>query len=172
MHWYKVEPGVLDRACRDFDVLDDASIQRGEVRDGRLHIGEERYGAIVLPGCSVLEDDTAARLVAFVERGGTLVAVGRIPRMIVGTTGGERNGYNSSRHCSSLDKLTSSTLRKRSYRCSSAVPALIEASCTHARQTHRSGNSRVCACNLPTGHTYARGTGTESRGRHGRLAQR
>ena len=70
MHWYKVEPGVLDRACRDFDVLDDASIQRGEVRDGRLHIGEERYGAIVLPGCSVLEDETAARLVAFVESGG------------------------------------------------------------------------------------------------------
>ena len=90
MHWYKVEPGVLDRACRDFDVLDDASIQRGEVRDGRLHIGEERYGAIVLPGCSVLEDETAARLVAFVESGGMLVAVGGIPRMIVETTGGSQ----------------------------------------------------------------------------------
>ncbi|MFL5588316.1 MAG: hypothetical protein ACJ8DI_11760 [Ktedonobacteraceae bacterium] len=88
MHWFKVEPGVLDRACRDFDVLDDASIQRGEVRNGRLHIGEECYRAIVLPGCSVLEDDTAARLIAFVEGGGTLVAVGRFPRMVVGTTGG------------------------------------------------------------------------------------
>ncbi len=88
MHWYKVEPGVLDRACQEFDVLDDASIQRGEVRDGRLHIGEECYRAIVLPGCSVLEDDTAARLIAFVEGGGTLVAVGRIPRLVVGTTGG------------------------------------------------------------------------------------
>ena len=88
MHWYKTEPGVLDHACRDFDVLDDASIQRGEARDGRLYIGEERYGAIVLPGCNVLEDETAARLVAFVKGGGTLVAVGRIPRLVVGTTGG------------------------------------------------------------------------------------
>jgi hypothetical protein len=88
MHWYKVEPGVLDRACRDFDVLDDASIQRGEVRDGRLHIGEERYRAIVLPGCTVLEDETAARLGEFVEGGGTLVAVGSIPHLSVGTTGG------------------------------------------------------------------------------------
>jgi len=88
MHWYKVEPGVLDRACRDFDVLDDASIQRGQVQDGRLHIGEERYGAIVLPGCSVLEDETAARLVAFVEGGGMLVAVGSTPRLVVGTAGG------------------------------------------------------------------------------------
>ncbi len=87
MHWYKVEPGVLDRACRDFDVLDDASIQRGEVRDGRLHIGEESYGAIVLPGCSVLEDKTAARLLAFVEGSGTLVSVGCTPRLVVGTTG-------------------------------------------------------------------------------------
>src|SRR5205814_1471179 len=88
MHWYKVELGALDRACRDFDVLDDASIQRGEVRGGRLHIGEESYRAIVLPGCTVLEDETAARLVAFVEDGGTLVAVGRIPHLSVGTTGG------------------------------------------------------------------------------------
>jgi hypothetical protein len=88
MHWYKVEPGVLDRACRDFDVLDDASIQRGQVRDGRLHIGEESYEAIVLPGCSVLEDETAARLVEFVEGGGTLVAVGPLPRLSVGTAGG------------------------------------------------------------------------------------
>ena len=88
MHWYKVEPGVLDHACRDFDVLDDASIQRGEARDGRLHIGEERYGAIVLPGCTVLEDETAARLIAFVEGGGTLVAVGPLPHLSVGTTGG------------------------------------------------------------------------------------
>jgi hypothetical protein len=89
MHWYKVEPGVLDRACRDFDVLDDASIQRGEARDGRLQIGEERYGVIVLPGCSVLEDETAAQLIAFVEGGGALVAVGCIPRLVVGTTGGD-----------------------------------------------------------------------------------
>ncbi len=89
MHWYKVEPGVLDRACRDFDVLDDASIQRGETRGGRLQIGEERYGVIVLPGCSVLENETAAQLIAFVEGGGTLVAVGCIPHMVVGTTGGD-----------------------------------------------------------------------------------
>src|SRR5260370_27486622 len=89
MHWYKVEPGVLDRACRDFDVLDDASIQRGETRGGRLQIGEERYGVIVLPGCSVLENEPAAEFIAFVEGGGTPVAVGCIPHMVVGTTGGD-----------------------------------------------------------------------------------
>jgi len=88
MHWYKTEPGVLDRACRDFDVLDDASIQRGEAQDGQLHVGEERYRVIILPGCTVLEDETAARLVEFVEGGGTLVAVGSIPHLSVGTTGG------------------------------------------------------------------------------------
>jgi hypothetical protein len=86
MHWYKVEPGVLDRACRDFDVLDDASVQRGEARNGRLHIGEEHYGVIILPGCRVLENATAAQLVTFVESGGTLVAVGSLPERGVGTT--------------------------------------------------------------------------------------
>lgn len=89
MPWYEVEPGALDRANRDFDVLDDESIQRSSVQDGHLLTGEERYTTIVLPGCAVLEQDTATKLASFVEQGGLLVAVGAVPRSVVGTDGNE-----------------------------------------------------------------------------------
>jgi len=84
MHWAKVELGVLDRLRRDYDVLDDASVQRGEARDGRLRIGEESFAVIILPSCVVVEEETAARLVAFVEAGGLLVAAGARPRLAAG----------------------------------------------------------------------------------------
>jgi hypothetical protein len=85
MPWYEVEPGALDHASRDFDVLDDDSIQRSSTEDGLLRIGDERYTMIVLPGCRVLEANTASKLVSFVERGGLLIAVGEVPRSVVGT---------------------------------------------------------------------------------------
>ncbi len=89
MPWYEVEPGVLDRANTDFDVLDDDSVQRSTAENGRLRIGEERYATIILPACSVLERGTASKLVDFVERGGLLVAIGEVPRSVVGPGAGE-----------------------------------------------------------------------------------
>ncbi len=90
MPWYEVEPGVLDRASRDFDVLDDASVQRSSADDGLLRIDEERYRTVVLPACTMLEHDTAAKLVDFVEQGGLLVAVGDVPRSVVGSNGSQQ----------------------------------------------------------------------------------
>lgn len=79
MHWYEPAPGVLDTDGRDFDVLDEASVVRGEVETGGLRIGREVYRAIVLPGCSVLAEPTAKALRTFAERGGVVVAVGTVP---------------------------------------------------------------------------------------------
>ncbi len=92
MPWYEVEPGALDHANRDFDVLDEDSIQRSETEDGHLRIGDERYATVVLPDCAVLGGATASKLVDFVERGGLLVAVGGVPRSGAGTGGDESIG--------------------------------------------------------------------------------
>lgn len=90
MHWAWTEPGVLDRARSDYDVLDDDSIQRGTVTEGgELCIGEERYSTLVLPGCSVLEGETASMLTEFVERGGRLIAIGEVPQIAADATGGD-----------------------------------------------------------------------------------
>lgn len=77
------EAGVLDRAKRDYDVLDDASLQRGTLDGDALRIGEERYQAIILPGCSVLEAGTVDQLIRFVKAGGLLIAVAQLPQHIL-----------------------------------------------------------------------------------------
>jgi hypothetical protein len=84
MTWYHTVPGVFDRARHDFDVLDDASLQRGQIEDGALVIGAERYKVVVLPHCTVLEPATAAALCRFVEAGGRLIAVGTLPDTVTG----------------------------------------------------------------------------------------
>lgn len=84
MMFLEPKPGVLERDRRDFDVLDDASVQRGEVVEGRLQIGAERFSVVVLPACTTLEAPTAEKLIAFAEGGGTLVAVGCTPQLVLG----------------------------------------------------------------------------------------
>lgn len=78
------KPGVLERDRRDFDVLDDASLQRGEIMDGRLKIGGELYSVVILPACTTLEAPTAEKLIAFAEGGGMLISVGDTPQLVLG----------------------------------------------------------------------------------------
>lgn len=87
MFWQNMQPGVLDRDRRDYDVLDDSSLQRGAVEHGALVIGAERYRVLIVLGGSVLEAATAEKLVEFVDGGGQLIAVGALPRLAVGSEG-------------------------------------------------------------------------------------
>lgn len=79
MKWYAPLPGVLNEVARDFDVLDDETVAASVVSNGALVHHGETYRAVVLPACPVLDDSVAARLVEFVDAGGTLVAVGALP---------------------------------------------------------------------------------------------
>ncbi|MFJ2439535.1 hypothetical protein ACIOWG_03525 [Streptomyces sp. NPDC087658] len=89
MTWFRTRPGILDRLGRDADVIDDSSLVRAEVaRDGdgraRLRVADESYAAVVLPACTVLEQDTARRLVEFASAGGTVIALGALPESVIG----------------------------------------------------------------------------------------
>jgi hypothetical protein len=87
MKWFDVRPGALNRLARDFDVLDDDTVAGAEVSGGALRTAFESYRAIVLPGCEVLETETARALVRFVDGGGTVVAVGPVPARASGRNG-------------------------------------------------------------------------------------
>ncbi|MCK2215839.1 hypothetical protein MF672_018860 [Actinomadura sp. ATCC 31491] len=84
MAWFATKPGVLDRLGLDADVLDEDSVRRAEVSGGRLAVSAEAYRAVVLPAVTVLDDDVAARLAAFADAGGLLVAVGAVPPALRG----------------------------------------------------------------------------------------
>ncbi|MFL5520178.1 MAG: hypothetical protein ACJ8B6_04530, partial [Gemmatimonadales bacterium] len=87
MIWFDERPGVLNRLALDFDVLDDDTIAAAAAREGTLQTATEAYGAIVLPGCEVLETATARRLAEFADGGGMLVAVGPLPARAAGAGG-------------------------------------------------------------------------------------
>ncbi|MGP4028432.1 glycosyl hydrolase [Actinomadura sp. 3N407] len=84
MAWFQMVPGVLDRLRVDADVVDDDSVRRATVAGGRLNVAAESYGTVLLPACTVLEGETARRLVSLIEGGGRVVAVGPPPRLGVG----------------------------------------------------------------------------------------
>lgn len=93
MVWFDAHPGVLDRDRRDFDVLDEDSVQRGSAEQATgdqpaaFHIGKEAYQAIILPACTTLAAETAVKLRQFVSTGGLLIAVGTAPQQAAGNNG-------------------------------------------------------------------------------------
>lgn len=76
MHWYEPSPGELDRDGRDFDVVDEDSLLRAATAAGRLGIGAESYGVVVLPACRELPSAVLAVLRAFADDGGLVVSIG------------------------------------------------------------------------------------------------
>lgn len=79
LRWYDARPGVLDRACRDFDVLDDASLGAAAVCDGELQVGREAFAAVVLPACTEVDHEGAEQLAELATAGGMVVAVETVP---------------------------------------------------------------------------------------------
>ncbi|MFF5291211.1 hypothetical protein [Paractinoplanes globisporus] len=79
MTWFRTVPGVLDRLRREADVIDDDSLVRASVSGGVVRVADEAYRVIVLPACTVLDDEVAARLDSFVAGGGLLIAVEAMP---------------------------------------------------------------------------------------------
>ncbi|NUR91557.1 MAG: hypothetical protein HOY71_46425, partial [Nonomuraea sp.] len=69
MTWFDTRPGVLDRLCLDFDVIDDDSVRRATVTAGRLTVSTEAYRVIILPAVSEVDE----RLLEFERAGGVLI---------------------------------------------------------------------------------------------------
>ncbi|MEU5715770.1 glycosyl hydrolase [Streptomyces sp. NPDC020403] len=79
--------GALERAQVDFDLVHEGALSgdrgllaHGSVDGGRLVVGAARYDLVVLPVTPVIDAETVKTLAAFVRSGGTVVAVGELPR--------------------------------------------------------------------------------------------
>lgn len=85
--WSHTRLGALDTAGVAFDVIDDDSVQRAEVQDGRLEIAGLSYATVIVPANIVMEDATAARLIEYAGAGGRVVLVGNLPAIAAGLRG-------------------------------------------------------------------------------------
>ncbi|MBN1909705.1 MAG: hypothetical protein JW818_08200, partial [Pirellulales bacterium] len=64
---------------RDFIFIDDQSLDRTEIRDGRLHVAGASYRVLVLPAMRAVRWLTLQKALAFHRAGGLVIAVGALP---------------------------------------------------------------------------------------------
>lgn len=88
-NWWRPRLGVLERDGWDFTIVDEDSVSRGRVQRGTLIVGNHRLRVVILPGIAVLQSKTFDRLISLAKSGGTVVAVGRVPSLILGKTSRE-----------------------------------------------------------------------------------
>jgi len=67
------------RSGIDFDFVDDDTLARAEVDDGKLKVAGLEFRAVVLPPMTTIRTATLEKLKAFYEGGGTVVAFRRLP---------------------------------------------------------------------------------------------
>ncbi len=73
---------ILDRLPRaqwDLDVIDAHYLAEASIGDGRLRIGPESFGVLVLPPMTCMRLVAARRVREFADAGGLVIAVGRLP---------------------------------------------------------------------------------------------
>lgn len=86
-NWFHPRIGALDAARISFDVIDEDSIVREPLGDGRIVVAAQTYRAIVLPSATVLGERTARRLIDLLDAGGRVIVVGVPPREAAGLRG-------------------------------------------------------------------------------------
>ncbi len=63
----------------DMDFIDFQSVDRAEIKDGRLHVSGEAYRVLVLPHMRVIRHSTLQKAAAFARAGGIVVTLGAVP---------------------------------------------------------------------------------------------
>lgn len=77
---------LSDRMLRrsiDYDYVDESQLREASLMDGegvRFNGCTNIYSVLIMPEIEVMSKDIAAQLVSYVKQGGTLIAVGAIPR--------------------------------------------------------------------------------------------
>jgi len=64
---------------RDFDYIDEASIEKARMSSGSMKIGQNNYSILILPNVTTLKYSTLQQIADFVEHGGTVIACESIP---------------------------------------------------------------------------------------------
>ena len=70
---------TLYDAGMDNDIADDDSIRAGQIRDGRLFMGDAGYQALVFPPEAIMRRAILEKAVAFAEAGGKVLFLGTLP---------------------------------------------------------------------------------------------
>jgi hypothetical protein len=83
--YWAVQEGLMARGI-DYIIIDEDSIARGVVAEGKLSVGSVTLDTFVMPGTRVIDSTTATQLNALLDTGGTVVMVGAQPEVLADAT--------------------------------------------------------------------------------------
>jgi len=64
----------------DFDILDEAAIQKAQIGRRQFRVAKERYKALVIPSTDAVHTATLQQILKMVQNGVTVVLIGELPR--------------------------------------------------------------------------------------------
>ncbi|MFB3164951.1 hypothetical protein ABLO26_26695 [Neobacillus sp. 179-J 1A1 HS] len=67
--------GVIRKAGRDFDIVDDSALQKSSVENKKLIIAEEQFSVLLLTGTTIMDEQARERVEAWIKQGGWVVGV-------------------------------------------------------------------------------------------------
>lgn len=70
---------ALLRMHRDYDYVDEETLQKAEIVDGKIKIGQETYRVLFLPPITTLKSATLEKIIEFYEKGGKIVSAVLLP---------------------------------------------------------------------------------------------
>lgn len=70
----------LTRLGWDYHIADSYYMDRAGIRGGSIHIGDESFRVLILPPMTEIDPASARKIRAFIAVGGTVLAVGELPR--------------------------------------------------------------------------------------------
>ncbi|MCM3129895.1 MULTISPECIES: glycosyl hydrolase [unclassified Paenibacillus] len=74
---------LLLKHRRDYDHLDPELLASSTVDDGKIRIGEACYDVLILPPLNNLEAEPWQKLSSYVQAGGKVISIGRLPNEII-----------------------------------------------------------------------------------------
>lgn len=135
---------AIQKAGYWFDYInDDALTNLGQIDNGGLLLGENKYHVLILPDCHRLPVETAQALNLFVKKGGLLIAAGSIPDNSCGMMDYEekrtvvRSCMNEAFSCSNAVFVPDSGDSLISYLRESVVPDVSISDPQHVGYVHR-----------------------------------
>jgi len=73
---------VLLNSLIDYDIINPASLVAADCTDGKIKLQNEGYSVLVLPSLNTLTQKMAEKIEEFIDNGGVVVALGRIPGIL------------------------------------------------------------------------------------------
>lgn len=65
----------------DFEMLSEELLQKADIKDGRLHLGDQHFSVLLLPEAQMLGEASMKKVEAFVRGKGRVAFVGSLPHM-------------------------------------------------------------------------------------------